>query len=475
MINHFLLGGLAMLLSDILNHDFSHIHFIGIGGISMSGLAEILLHEDYKVSGSDMKDSPIINKLRKKGADVYIGHNEENLGDADLVIYTDAISEDNPELLEAINRNITILDRGRFLGSLMKAYDDSIAVSGTHGKTTTTGMISIILNESEIKPTILLGGELDQIGGNVKLGDNSCLLTEACEYKGNILKFFPTLGVILNIDADHLDYFRDLEHIIQTFSSFAQSIPSNGTLVLNNDDDNVLRVTEKTNCNIITFGFKENSTYRIKEDMELDDLGLPIYTLVVDNKQYEVKLSVMGLHNVYNSLAAIATTHALGVPMETIIDSIKLYTGTHHRLETKGTFNNIRVIDDYAHHPTAVKATLKTIKNIAKNNVWAVFQPHTYTRTLSLLDDFGKSFNDVDKVIITDIYAAREKDTGVIHSKDLVDKLKSNKVDAVYINDFNDIANYLIKNSNPGDIILTIGAGDVFRVGEILLNTFKSN
>lgn len=462
-----------MLLSDIFNHDFSHVHFIGIGGISMSGLAEILLNEGYKVTGSDMKDSPIIGKLREKGAVVYIGHNKENIGDADLVIYTDAISEDNPELIEAIRKGLTVIDRGGFLGQLMKSYDNSIAVSGTHGKTTTTGMISIILDKSTLDPTILLGGELDQIGGNVKLGNDSYLLTEACEYKGNILKFFPSIGIILNIEEDHLDYFKDLEHIVGTFASFAESIPESGFLIINNDDKNITGIIKNTECNIITFGIENTSTYQAK-NIELSDNGLPKYSLEVDGTSYEVSLNVMGIHNIYNSLAAIATTHICGVPMETIINSIQLYTGTHRRFEHKGSYDDIKIIDDYAHHPTAVKATLDSIQKIAKNNVWCVFQPHTYTRTKALFSDFSHSFNNANKVIVTDIYAAREKDTGLVHSKDLVMELKKNGVDALYIDDFDFAATFLLENCKQGDIVLTMGAGDVYRIGEILLDKAES-
>ncbi len=463
-----------MILSDILEHEFSHIHFIGIGGISMSGLAEILLNQGYKVSGSDMRDTPIIKRLIEKGANIYIGHDKQNLGDADLVVYTDAISADNPELLAAFSKEITTINRGTFLGHLMKAYQNSIAVSGTHGKTTTTGMISIILDKSSLEPTILLGGELDQIGGNVKIGKDNYLLTEACEYKGNILKFHPTTGIILNVEEDHLDYFKNLKHIVDTFSNFAKGIPEDGTLIINNDDNNSSEIIKNIKCNIITFGIeKKDCTYQAK-DIEFDDFGLPKYTLVYNNKSYEVRLSVMGIHNIYNSLAAIAATHLSGVPIDTIINSIKLYTGTHRRLEHKGSYNNIKIIDDYAHHPTAIRANLSSIKKIAKKNVWCVFQPHTYTRTKALLSEFSHSFDNADKVIVCDIYAAREKDLGTIHSRDLVKKLNENNVDAIYINNFDEISNFIINNANKDDIILTMGAGDVYRVGEQILDKVNS-
>ena len=461
------------MASNLFDFNFSKIHFIGIGGISMSGLAEIFLSRGYKVSGSDMKATPIVNKLKDKGAIIHIGHSASNIGDVDFVVYTDAISSDNPELLEAKNRGITTMDRGNFLGKLMRGYENSIAVSGTHGKTTTTGMISIILDNSTLDPTILLGGELDQIGGNVKIGKDSYLLTEACEYKGNILKFQPTLGIILNIEEDHLDYFKDLDHIIKTFSDFGKSLDSDKTLVVNGDDSNVLKAVKDVNCNVVTFGIKENVNYKASQ-IEFNEEGLPKFILTINNdKTYEVELRVMGIHNIYNALAAIASTHRCGVPIDTILNSIKLYTGTHRRLEHKGIYNNIKVIDDYAHHPTEIKATLSSLRNLSKNKIWTIFQPHTYTRTKSLLNEFSQSFDDGDHIIITDIYAAREKDNGEVHSKDLVNKLLDNNIDAKYIAQFEDIAKYLLENAKSGDIIVTMGAGDVYLIGEMLLEMIK--
>ncbi|EOD00338.1 UDP-N-acetylmuramate--alanine ligase [Caldisalinibacter kiritimatiensis] len=436
----------------------------------MSALAEILLSNGYKVSGSDMKYSPIIEKLRQKGAKIYIGHSEENIKDIDLIVYTSAISNDNPELVKAKQLNIPTIDRATFLGQLMKNYENSIAVAGTHGKTTTTGMLSIILDNSEISPTILLGGKLDQIGGNVKLGDNECLLTEACEYKGNFLKFYPTTGIILNIEEDHLDYFKDINHIVDTFKDFASLIPSNGALIINNDDEHASQVIKKANCNVITFGINNNSDITAT-NIKFNNAGFPTFDVKIKDKLIEnVTLGVMGIHNIYNSLAAIACTYNIGISTETIISSLKSYTGTHRRFETKGKVNNITIIDDYAHHPTEIKTTLDTAKKIKANNVWCIFQPHTYTRTKALLNEFSHAFNDADKVIVTDIYAAREKDTGIIHSKDLVNKIKSQDVDVVYMKDFEDIAKYIFKNADDGDIVITMGAGDIFKVGEMLLN-----
>ncbi|QIB28043.1 UDP-N-acetylmuramate--L-alanine ligase [Caloranaerobacter azorensis] len=455
---------------DIHKHNFKHVHFIGIGGISMSGLAEILLNAGYIVSGSDIKNSDIIESLKKKGAAIYIGHNKNNINGADLIVYTSAISKDNPEYTEAIKRNIVTVDRATFLGQLMRMYKSSIAVSGTHGKTTTTAMISVILEHANLEPTILLGGVLDSIGGNVKIGKENIFLTEACEYKGNFLKFNPNISIILNIEEDHLDYFKDIEHIVETFANFAALLPRNGLLVINNDDINTPKIINKVNCNIVTFGIKNKSNYKA-DDISFTSNGFPNFRLIInDSKEYRINLKVIGIHNVYNALAAIATAHYLNIPINTIIEAIENYTGTHRRFEIKGSINGIRIIDDYAHHPTEIKATLNATKKLPHNKIWCVFQPHTYTRTKALLNEFSESFYDADNVIITDIYAAREKDTGLIHSKDLVDLLINKGIKSLYIDNFKDIVDYLLKQANEGDIILTVGAGDIYKVAEMLLD-----
>ncbi|MTI71277.1 MAG: UDP-N-acetylmuramate--L-alanine ligase [Firmicutes bacterium] len=453
---------------DITN--LSHIHFIGIGGISMSALAEIMITKKYKVTGSDVKDSPLVNKLKNKGVKVFIGHDAKNIKGADLVVYTSAIGEDNPEFVAATKNNIKLMDRATFLGQLMNEYKNSIAVSGTHGKTTTTGMIATIINDSFKNATMLVGGELDAIGGNIKIGGNDLILTEACEYKGNFLKFLPNIGIILNIEEDHLDYFKDINHIKDTFTNFSNLLPEDGYLIINSDDNNTYEIINSCTSNVLTFGMDNKSDYMAK-DITFNEKGFPTYTLITENGEYDVNLNVVGLHNIYNSLAAIASCDILDIPTEKIINSLKAFKGTHRRQEHKGNINGIEIIDDYAHHPTEIKATLKALGNINYNNIWCVFQPHTYTRTKALLDEFSTSFENVDKLIITDIYAAREKDTGLIHSTDLVDKLKSENVDAIYISDFLDIKNYLLEKVQPGDLIVTMGAGSIYEVGEMVLNS----
>ena len=451
----------------INNHEYSHVHFIGIGGISMSGLAEILLTEGYKVSGSDANNSYIIERLKSLGADIYINHNKDNIKNADLVVYTDAISMDNEELLAAQDKNIPTVDRATFLGALMQNYTNSIAISGTHGKTTTTSMVATILNRSVLNPTILLGGRLDEIGGNVKLGTREYLLTEACEYKGNILKYFPTMAVVLNMEEDHLDYFKDINHIVDTFVDYGKNIQDEGFLIINMDDVNAKKVIENTNANIIGFGINNKANYSA-ENISFSKEGYPNFMLNINGKSlYPVKLNVMGIHNVYNALASIAITHILGVPIEIILKAIADYKGTHRRLEIKGIVNGIKIIDDYAHHPTEIKASLKALRNSTQEKIWCIFQPHTYTRTKLLLNNFSTAFKDADKVIIPDIYAAREKNTNLIHSTDLVDALVKNGTDAIYISSFEDIGNYILENAKAGDIVVTMGAGNVYTIGDI--------
>lgn len=457
------------------SHKYSNIHFIGIGGISMSALAEILISEGYNVSGSDAKDSIIVERLRKLGAKIYIGHDEGNIQDIDLVIYTDAITKDNEEYVKAISLDIPVIDRATFLGALMKNYNHSIAVSGTHGKTTTTSMLSTILNHSKLNPTILLGGELDEIGGNVKLGSKELLLTEACEYKGNILKYFPTMAIILNIDEDHLDYFESIEHIQDTFVQYARNLDANGYLVINSDDVGSEKVIKNTKAKVYTFGIHSDCDYKA-EDIKFSKEGYPSYTLKIKNdRSYVVNLSVMGLHNVYNSLASIAAAHIYGVPMEDILERITLYTGVHRRLELKGYYNGAKVIDDYAHHPTEIKATLRAAKNCRPRKVYAIFQPHRYTRTQNLSKEFGSSFFDADEIVLTDIYSAGETPIKGVSSDLIAEYLRENGKKVVYIKRKEEIPDYIIdKKLVPGDYILTIGAGDISDVAYSIVSKLKS-
>ena len=452
------------------NHDYSHVHFIGIGGISMSGLAEILLEKGYKVSGTDTKESGIINRLENLGAKIYIGHSEDNIKGADLIIYTDAISKDNLELEAAINSSVVIVDRATFLGALMKNYETSIAISGTHGKTTTTSMLSTIATHGNLNPTILLGGELDEIGGNVKLGNDKFIITEACEYKANILKYYPSIVIILNMDEDHLDYFKNLDHIVNTFVKYGENLTEEDYLIINTDDPHAQKVINATKAKVITFGIDSKCDYKA-ENISISEEGYPKYTLNNKNKEfYEINLTVMGNHNIYNSLAAIAATHIVGLKLDNISKYLSLYQGVHRRLELIGYMDEIKVLDDYAHHPTEIKASLKAVRNSSKSRIICIFQPHTFTRTKSLLNSFSEAFTDADITVIADIYAAREVDKGEIHSKDLANRIKNNGNKAIYLGSFEEIEEFIMQEAKYDDIVITMGAGNIYQIGKNLIN-----
>ena len=453
---------------DFLQDKHKKVHFIGIGGISMSGLAEILLKNGYTVSGSDMKNSNIIEKLRNKGAKIYIGHSSDNIQDSDLVVYTAAISQDNPELQKAIELNIPMMDRAEFLGKIMLDHKYNVAVAGTHGKTTTTSMIAHIVIEEQVDPTILVGGELDIIQGNVLAGNSDYFVTEACEYKESFLKFHPYIGIILNVDADHLDFYRDINHIKDTFNKFIDIIPEDGFLVCNSDDENVNNILDGHKCNIMTYGIK-NGEYTAK-NITYNSLGCGSYDLYKkDEILFSINLSVPGEHNVLNSLAAVCTSLALNISKDSIIKGLSNFKGTHRRFEFKGSKNGVSVIDDYAHHPTEILATLNACKNYPHKDLYVVFQPHTYTRTITLFDDFVKTFNGVNNLLLADIYAAREKNTGIVSSLKLGDAIRLTGVNAINYHSFNEIVDYLKSNAKDGDLIITIGAGDVNLVGEMYL------
>ncbi len=447
-----------------MKQNFKSIYFIGIGGISMSALAEIMISEEVKVSGSDRSNSHIIKKLIDNGAKVYINHDRENItGDIDLVVYTSAISNDNPELLRAQELNLNIMDRAEFLGYIMKNYKNAICVSGTHGKTTTTGMLSSILIETELQPTIFLGGEMDSLGGNLLRGSYDLMLTEACEYKRNFLKFNPTMEVILNIEEDHLDYYKDLSDIEDAFVEYAHMLPETGHLIVNVKHKELFTGLK---CSVVTFGPDSIADY-YPENIVLTPV--PSYDLMHDGKKLaEISLKIFGEHNVSNSVAAAAACICLGIDTETIKSGLGNFKGTHRRYEYKGMYNGAAIIDDYAHHPSEMKATLKTAKTYAAGKIITVFQPHTFTRTKKLLNEFADGLLLSDEVILLDIYAAREPDTGEIHSKDILSKMKELGKDGHYAKSFETAAGIIKSLANEGDIIITMGAGNVDEVAYLL-------
>ena len=447
-----------------------HIHFIGIGGISMSGLAEILLEEGFTVSGSDSKESPLTKKLESEGAIIQYGQCAENISDGiDCVVYTAAINKANPELMEAVARKIPMLTRAELLGQLMKNYKTPIAVSGTHGKTTTTSMISHILLAADLDPTISVGGILKAIGGNIRVGKSETFITEACEYTNSFLHFYPKISVILNIEEDHLDFFKDLEDIRHSFHQFAALLPSDGTLIINGDIDNYQEIYDSLDCNVITYGSSDMLDYSAS-NITYDEKGLVAFDLIKNGKVVDhIQLSVTGDHNVSNALASIATAELLQIPMETIKKGILSFSGTDRRFEYKGTFNGVTVVDDYAHHPTEIAATLTAARNYPHDRIICVFQPHTYTRTKAFWNQFSDSLALADVVVLADVYAARETDTLGIHCEDLADDVRHKGTESYYFPSFDAIENFLLEECHDNDLVITMGAGDIYQVGEHLL------
>ncbi|MGL4850993.1 MAG: UDP-N-acetylmuramate--L-alanine ligase [Clostridium sp.] len=454
---------------DFIKDKEKKVHFIGIGGISMSGLAAVLLNNGFKVSGSDSKESKITESLKSKGAEIYIGHKKENLQNVDLVVYTAAIPQDNPEIVEAKEKNIHLMDRAEFLGLIMKGHKYNVAVAGTHGKTTCTSMITNISLKGELDPTILVGGELDVIGGNYRIGSSDYFVTEACEYKESFLKFYPYVGIILNIDADHLDYYRDLDHIVETFKKFGALIPEDGYLIGYNEDPNVREILKEVKCNTLSYGL-ENADVTPK-NVVFNNKGCATFTVNKKGEDlFEVSLNMPGTHNILNALSTICVGLIFNLPYSKISEGLNECVGAHKRFEYKGEVNGITIIDDYAHHPVEIKATINTAKKIPHEKTYLVFQPHTYTRTKTLFDEFTTAFDGVDELLLMDIYAAREKDTGLVTSDELGDAIRKTGLKCTNVHSHNEAVDYLKSVAKDGDMILTVGAGDVVIVGEKLLN-----
>ena len=450
---------------------YKNIHMIGIGGVSMSGIAEILLNFGFNVTGSDSSASEITEILNRKGIPVTIGHDIDSISKSDLVVYSAAIKQNDPEMLEAKRLQIPTIERADFLGELTRCYKDTIAISGTHGKTTTTSMISLCFLEALKDPSIQVGAILKQIDGNYKVGNSEHFIIEACEYVESFLKFSPKAEVILNIDNDHLDYFKTFENIKNAFIKYVKILPDDGLLVLNGDDTNCLDLAQYTKAKALTYGITNKNTDFFAVNIVFDNDGFPEFDVYNRNGFYDrIKLNVPGTHNVLNCLACIALCNEYGIKKEDIKSALLKFTGAHRRFEFKGKVNGASIYDDYGHHPTEIVATAKSLMNKKYNESWVVFQPHTYSRTKNLLDDFAKALLNFDNIIILDIYAAREKNTYNISSKDLVDKIISLGKDAKYIPDFYECVSYIKENVKENDIIMTLGAGTVTQIGPMLLN-----
>lgn len=458
--------------------DFSkpcHAHFIGIGGVSMSGLAEILKNEGFTVSGSDMKESDTTRALEEGGIQIYIGQYATNItDDISFVVYTAAIHPDNEEYQEAVNRGLPMLTRAQFLGQVMDNYSFSVAVAGTHGKTTTTSMMAHIMLQADTDPTISIGGHLEAIDGNIRVGSSEYFVTEACEYTNSYHEFRAYASIILNVDNDHLDFFKNIDNIAASFATFATKTQDGGALIVNGDmkyRDMILDAVKDRNIKVITFGKNDDNNYQAR-NIRLNELGQPTYDLYIDGENKgEISLSVMGEHNAINSLSAVAASTYIGIPMEAIREGLRLCHSADRRFQYKGkTDKGATIIDDYAHHPTEISASLAVARKVVRNKLWVAFQPHTYSRTKAHLADFAKALSASDHVLLADIYAAREKDDGTISSRDLEAELKKLGCDAIYLGDFDSIQNYFEKNSDNNDMLITMGAGNIDSVGVNLLS-----
>ena len=457
-------------------HKYKKIHFIGIGGISMSGIAVLLLKNGYEISGSDRAPKETTTTLINQGVDVSFGQRKENIKNPDLVIYTDAISDDNEELIAAKKLDIPVVTRGVFLGALMKNYKNSIAVSGSHGKRTTTSMISKIIINSDQEPTILVGGELDEIDGNVHVGGRDFLVTEACEYKGNIRYYFPSTLIVLNIDEDHLDYYKNLENIIETFKVYLRNQDKDSKTILNLNEENNKLILDAVQGQLITYGQENDEADYKAFNIKFDSLGRPNFDLKMrDGSVEHFELSIIGRHNINNAMASIIACFENGIDIETIRKNLKEYKGLDRRMQIIGNVDGTTIMTDYGHHPSEIKVTLNALAEHTAGRLICIWQPHTYSRTKLLFDDFLTCFDDADEVIATDIYAAREPFDPTISAKDVVDAMKKLGKNAKYIPTFEEARDYIYKDMKPNDLVMTTGCGNPDELAKMIVNDYKKD
>ena len=440
-------------------------HLVGIGGVSMCPLAEVLRGQGLQVQGSDMNESDTVRHLRDLGVHVAIGHNAENLGDCDLVIRTAAVHDSNPEIAGAVARGIPVYERAEAWGAIMQRYPNALCVAGTHGKTTTTSMCTHIFMAAQADPTVMIGGTLPLLHSGYRVGQGDTIILESCEYCNSFLSFFPTVAVILNVEADHLDFFKDLEDIQHSFHRFAALVPERGYVVVNADNEGAMDSVKGLEHGMFTFGVDHDADCTVAN---LCEDGAPSFDVMVHGKFYaHVQLQVYGHHNISNALAAAASAYVLGVPGEAVEEGLGAFVGAGRRFEFKGEYNGAKVYDDYAHHPDELHALLTTAKNLGYERLIVAFQPHTYTRTASFFDRFVEEMKIADIAVVAEIYAAREQNTLGISSADLC----RNIPDALYCSTLEKVTNHLRQLARPGDLILTVGAGDIFKAGEKLSET----
>lgn len=441
------------------------VHLVGIGGVSMCPLAEVLRGKGLAVQGSDMTDSDTVKHLRSLGIQVAIGHNAENLGDCDLVIRTAAVHDSNPEIAGAVARGIPVYERAQAWGAIMQHYPNALCVSGTHGKTTTTSMCTHIFMAAEADPTVMIGGTLPLIHSGYRVGKGDTIILESCEYCNSFLSFFPTVAVILNVAEDHLDFFKDLKDIEHSFRNFAELVPNSGHVVANWDDEGTRETMEGYSRSLFTFSRHDSTTHCHAENITYTN-GLPAFDVIILGQHYaHVALQVGGEHNISNALAAASAAYVLGISGKAVEAGLATFTGAGRRFEHKGTFHGAEVYDDYAHHPDELHALLTTARTLGYNRVIVAFQPHTYSRTAKLFERFVEELKLADVAILAEIYAAREQNVLGISSSDLCRNIPG----SIYCSTLEKVTDQLRQLAQPGDLVLTVGAGDIYRAGERLL------
>jgi len=455
---------------DIAAYKNQRIHFIGIGGCSMSGLAQILDNLGYTVSGSDQRQSVFTDALIKKGIPVHIGHDASYVEDAGLAVYTAAVKPTNPEYAYAASHQIPLLERSKLLGLISQDYQQVVCVAGCHGKTTITSMLALITQDSGIDPTIHVGGMVDFLSGGVKLGKSGHFITEACEYVRSFMTLHPSHIILNNIDDDHLDYYKDIHEIIDTFVDFIRLLPEDGILFANTDDENTRKAISKCNCRVISYSLSGNSEFSVR-DVTLDEMGSPSFDVVHKGETLgRVRLHIPGMHNVQNALAAIALAYTVyDISVEQAAKALVHYHLAGRRFELVGERDGVKIFHDYAHHPSEIKACLAAAKQYPHKKLWALFQCNSFTRARTLKEKYGMAFDDADTVLMPDLFPGRDVDLHDIHALDIVELINAHSHNCVYLPTFQDIKNYLRKNWQSGDIVVTLGSGDVNKQQMLLL------
>lgn len=450
------------------NVKIRNIHFVGIGGIGMSGIAEVLLNLGYRISGSDLKETEVTRRLQALGCEIHYGHRKENVKEADVVVVSSAIRAHNPEVEVAEERLIPVIPRAEMLAELMR-MKVGIAIAGTHGKTTTTSLIATVLGAAGLDPTVVIGGRLNSIGSNAKLGQGEFLVAEADESDGSFLKLMPTIAVVTNIDPEHLDYYPGIEEIKDAFLHFLHKIPFFGLAVLCLDHPNVQSLLPKLKKRFTTYGLTTQADFQA-EEIAFDGLSTSFDVRYLRKGIGRLSIRMPGLHNVYNALAVVATSLELDIPFGVVQEALRDFSGVQRRFQIKGEKRDVLIVDDYGHHPVEIMATLKAAKTGWKRRIVAVFQPHRYTRTQALQQEFLTAFYDADVLILTDIYPAGEERIEGVDSKVLFEGIREyGHKDVTYLPDKQEIVNYLMKIIAPGDMVITLGAGDIWQVADELV------